>query len=175
MTTIALYPNSHTAQMTYDKLIESGISINDISVASKHTDSINTEAGTKTHATDTPAADITGGTASGLVSGAAIGFLVGAIALTIPGFGALLATGPLAAALGGSALAANTTLGATIGATGGLVTGLVKSGADQTEAEEIEKNLQQGSILIAIKDDEMGTYTKLLEVSNPESIVKLNS
>jgi hypothetical protein len=175
MTTIALYPNSNLAQITYDKLIESGISIDNISVASRDPDNTHMDSDVKVHTTDTPAADVTGGTTSGLVSGAAIGFLAGAAALAIPGFGALLVTGPLAAALGGSALAANTALGATIGATGGLVTGLVKAGADQTEAENIEKNLQKGGIMIAIKDDEMGTYTKILEESDPESIVKLNS
>jgi hypothetical protein len=176
MTTIALYPNSNSAQVTYDKLIDAGISTDDVSVASRDPENTHMDSDIKvSSATDTPAADVTGGTTSGLVSGAAIGFLAGAAALAIPGFGALLVTGPLAAALGGSALAANTALGATIGATGGLVTGLVKAGADQTEAENIEKNLQQGGIMIAIKDDEMGTYTKILEASNPESIVKLNS
>ena len=175
MTTIALYPNSNAAQTTYDKLIDAGISTDDVSVASRDPDKTHMDSDVKVHNTDTPAADVTGGTTSGLVSGAAIGFLAGAAALAIPGFGALLVTGPLAAALGGSALAANTALGATIGATGGLVTGLVKAGADETEAENIEKNLQQGGIMIAIKDDEMGTYTKILENSNPESIVKLKS
>ncbi|MBC7472282.1 MAG: hypothetical protein H7196_03430 [candidate division SR1 bacterium] len=175
MTTIALYSTSNSAQMTYDKLIESGISTDNISVASRDPEKKNMNSDVKVQKdNDTSAADITGGATSGLVTGAAIGFLAGAAALAIPGFGALLVTGPLAAALGGSALAANTALGATIGATGGLVSGLVKAGVDRTQAEEIEKNLQQGGIMIAIKDDEISTYSKILEESNPESLVRLN-
>lgn len=162
--------------MTYDKLIESGISTDNISVASRDPEKTNMDSSVNVQKDkDTSAADITGGATSGLVTGAAIGFLAGAAALAIPGFGALLVTGPLAAALGGSALAANTALGATIGATGGLVSGLVKAGVDKTEAENIEKNLQQGGIMIAIKDDEMGTYTKILQESNPESLVRLKA
>lgn len=175
MTIVALYPNSNSAQSVFDKLIQSGISADNISVASRDPENTNMDNGIKVHTVDTAATDVTGGATSGLVSGAAIGFLVGAAALIFPGFGALLVTGPLAAALGGSALAANTALGATIGATGGLVTGLVKAGADQGEAEKIEKNLQQGGVMLAINADEMSIYAKILEDSNPDSIVKLNS
>ncbi len=52
------------------------------------------------------------------LAGGAIGFLAGAVALLVPGIGPVLATGPIAAAMG--ALAAGTALGTTAGALVGL-------------------------------------------------------
>jgi hypothetical protein len=175
MTTIALYNNSDTAQSVYDKLTQAGLSTNDISVAAQDPENTHLDSNVEVKKDTVAAANVTGGSTSGLVSGAAIGFLTGAAALAIPGFGGLLVAGPLAAALGGSSLAANTALGATIGATGGLVSGLVKSGVDKFQAEDIQKNLQSGSIMIAIKDDEIGTYSQILQDFNPQSIVHTES
>lgn len=52
------------------------------------------------------------------MAGGALGFLAGAVALLVPGIGPVLATGPIAAAIG--ALAAGTALGTTAGAVVGL-------------------------------------------------------
>lgn len=173
MTTIALYSNDETAQTVYDQLIEKGIKKGDISFVARDPQNHDINSDVSVAGLDTPASDVTGGTASGLVTGAAIGFLAGAAALVIPGFGALLVSGPLTAALGGSALAANTALGATIGATGGLVAGLVKAGFDLNDAKQIEESLHRGGIMIAIKDDQSGTYTQVLKDNNPESIIAM--
>jgi hypothetical protein len=107
MTLIASYANSNLAQMAYNELLNSGLSKDQISVATLESDVAN-----KIQSSN-GASDVTGGTVSGAVTGAAVGFLIGAAALTIPGLGPLLVGGPLQAALG-SGLAAEATLGAAI-------------------------------------------------------------
>jgi hypothetical protein len=173
MTTIALFNNSNSAQIVYDKLIAAGIDKNHISVAAREPQHTNLDKDVDIHKDSSVVADATGGATTGVVAGAAVGFLAGAAALTLPGFGGLLVAGPLAAALGGSSLAANTALGATIGGVGGLVSGLVKAGVDETQAQYIESSLQQGGVIIAVRDDNSGEFKKILAESDSESIVDI--
>jgi hypothetical protein len=120
MTIIAQYPNNTAAQNAYDSLVASGLSKEHISVASRQPDTIPKHMSGKDDSDI--AADVTGGTTTGTFTGAAVGFLIGAAALIIPGFGGLLISGPLAVAIGGS-LAANTAVGAAIGGLGGFASG----------------------------------------------------
>jgi hypothetical protein len=175
MTTIALFNNSNSAQHVYDKLIAAGIDKKHISVAAREPKDTNLDKDINVQKDSHIVEDATGGTTTGAVAGAAIGFLTGAAALTLPGFGGLLVAGPLAAALGGSSLAANTALGATIGGVGGLVSGLVKAGVDETQAQYIESSLQQGGVIIAVKDDNAGNYKSILAESDSESIIDIDN
>jgi hypothetical protein len=165
MTLIASYQNSNSAQLAYNKLVEAGVQNNHIGVAKLETDS--TE---NIPYQSNSAADVTGGTTSGAVTGAALGFLIGAAALTIPGLGALLVSGPLAIALGGG-LAAETTLGAAIGGVGGFVSGMMKAGADEKDAKLIESHLQNGGVIVSVKDDLEGSHKKILESTSPSSLI----
>ena len=171
MTIIASYPNNNSAQSAYDLLLASGANREDVSVASRQPETIPDNMQGK-HTSDV-ASDVTGGTTSGAVTGAAIGFLLGAAALAIPGLGALLISGPLAAAIGGS-LAANTAVGAAIGGLGGFGSGLIKAGANETEAKLMEENIQNGGVIIAVKDDMQGTYKTVLQNTHPTSLITLN-
>jgi hypothetical protein len=175
MTTIALFNNSNSAQIVYDKLIDAGIDKNHISVAAREPKDANLDKNVDVQKDSSVVADATGGATTGAVAGAAIGFLTGAAALTFPGFGGLLVAGPLATALGGSSLAANTALGATIGGVGGLVSGLVKAGVDETQAQYIETSLQHGGVIIAVKDDNAGFYKGILAESDSESIIDIDN
>jgi hypothetical protein len=170
MTIIASYPNNNTAQIAYDMLIAGGITKDHISVASRQPETIPEHMHGK-NASDA-AADVTGGTTSGAVTGTAVGFLIGAAALAIPVFGALLISGPLAAAIGGS-LAANPAVGAAIGGLGGFASGLVKAGANEADAKAMEHNLENGGVMIAVKDNMEGSHKTLLESTNPTSLVTL--
>jgi F0F1-type ATP synthase assembly protein I len=164
MTLIASYPNNNSAELAYNKLLETGMHKDHISIAALDSKTTN-----ETHISD-GATEVTSDTATGIATGAAIGFLIGAVALTIPGLGALLVTGQLAAALG-SGIAAEAALGAAIGGVGGFVTGLVKSGANQKDAEMLQENLQNGGVILSVKDDESGSHKKLLELTNPTSLI----
>jgi hypothetical protein len=166
MTIIASYPNSNMAQLAFNKLIESGLTSNHISVAA-----LKSSVPDEMHTYDKTMA-VTGTTASGLAAGAAIGFLIGAAALTIPGLGALLVSGELALFFG-SGLAAEATIGAAIGSVGGFVTGLVRAGTDEQDAKVLETHLQNGGVILAIKDDVAGTHKKFVELTNPISLITL--
>ncbi|MGD9681347.1 MAG: hypothetical protein AB7W16_09195 [Candidatus Obscuribacterales bacterium] len=80
------------------------------------------------------------GTAAGAVFGGTLGWLVGAGSIVFPGVGALVAAGPIMAAL--SAAAAG-------GAVGGLTGGLIGLGIPEIEARVYEKKLIAGHYLIA--------------------------
>jgi hypothetical protein len=170
MTIIASYPNNSSAQSAYDMLLAAGVTKEHISVASRQPETMPEHM--QDSASDS-AADITGGTTTGAVTGAAVGFLIGAAALAIPGFGALLISGPLAAAVGGS-LAANTAVGAAIGGLGGFASGLIKAGANEADAKAMEEHLQNGGVIVAVKDDMEGTHKRMLESSHPSSLITLN-
>jgi hypothetical protein len=171
MTIIASYPNHKLAQSTYDKLLETGLERKHISIATLQPETSHENKNLDNDSNFT--SEVAGGTTSGAVAGAAIGLLIGAVALTIPGFGALLISGPLALAFG-SGLVAETTLGATIGGIGGFVSGLIKAGATHEDAKLIETNLQGGEVIIAVKDDIAGSHKRLLESTNPTSLIVLS-
>jgi uncharacterized membrane protein len=78
------------------------------------------------------------GTTWGAGIGGAAGLLAGAGALAIPGFGPLLAMGPLAAALTGAA-------------TGGIAGGLVDWGIPEAEGRRLEEEVKRGEFLAVVR------------------------
>lgn len=174
MTTIASYSNPDKAQRAYDMLLASGIDKSHMSVASREPEKTNQQMSADVQSGSDVAKDVTSGTTTGALSGAAVGFLAGVAALTIPVFGPLLISGPLAVALGGSALAANTAVGAAVGGLGGLASGLIKAGANEADAQQIETNLMSGGVIIALKNDDSEVHITALKNTNPDSLVTLN-
>lgn len=91
------------------------------------------------------------GVATGGVVGGLTGLLLGVGAISIPGIGALLIAGPLAAALGLTGIVATTVSGALTGAlAGGLVGALVGLGIPEEEARTYESRIRGGGILVAV-------------------------
>ncbi len=100
-------------------------------------------------------ANVAGGAATGAVTGGVIGGVVGLLtgigAIAIPGIGGILIGGPIAAALGLSGAAATTASGALTGAlAGGLVGALIGLGLPKEDAEEYERQIKEGGILVAV-------------------------
>jgi hypothetical protein len=174
MTTIASYSNTDKAQKAYDTLLAAGIDKSHMSIASKEPEKTSQQMNADVQSGSDVAKDVTSGTTTGALSGAAVGFLAGVAALTIPVFGPLLISGPLALALGGSALAANTAVGAAVGGLGGLASGLIKAGANESDAQEIESHLMSGGVIIALKNDDLDVHLTALKDTNPDSLVTLN-
>lgn len=83
--------------------------------------------------------------------GAAIGGILGGLVaalpalglLAIPGIGPILAAGPIVGILGGVVAG---------GVAGGLIGGLVELGVDEKDAEEYERQIQQGKIVIFVEN-----------------------
>jgi hypothetical protein len=92
------------------------------------------------HGTKAPEGATTGGVA-GLGLGAALGWLAGIGALSIPGIGPFIAAGPIMAALSGAAL--GTTAGGIIGA-------LVGMGIPEFEARRFDGKIRQGGMLVSV-------------------------
>jgi hypothetical protein len=94
---------------------------------------------------------VVAGASSGVVLGGALGWLIGIGALTIPGFGPLLAAGPVVAALAGAGA---------VGTAGGVIGGLIGIGIPEYEARRYEGRVRDGGNLLSVHcDDE--EWTKL--------------
>lgn len=85
------------------------------------------------------------GATAGLVSGAAVGALVGitlaSTTLLLPGIGTVLIGGPIVAALTGAGIGA---------ASGGLVGGLIGAGIPEHEATDYKARIEAGHILVTV-------------------------
>lgn len=113
--------------------------------------------------------DVVGGAASGAGTGAVVGglagLLVGIGAITVPGIGALLIGGPLAAALGLTGAAAATASGAATGAVaGGIIGSLVGLGFSKEDAEIYENRIKEGAIILAAKSDDATGENDIREI-----------
>lgn len=81
------------------------------------------------------------GAGVGAIVGGIAGLFAGVVGLAIPGFGAILAMGPLLTALTGAAVVA---------AAGGLTGGLVGIGMPKYEARKYETRVKEGGILLSV-------------------------
>ena len=135
-TVVGLFDNFAEAQSVVQDLIDNGFRREDISVVASENATGRERMVGDDH--DNAAGEGAGaGAVGGTVLGGALGLLVGAGLLAIPGIGPVLAAGPLAAAIGTTAATVGAgALGAGIGAaTGGLIGGLVGAGVPKEDAE----------------------------------------
>lgn len=147
-TMIALFTEKDDAEGTIKELEKNGYSPKNVSLIMKD-DKKASQMAKET------GAGVGEGAASGAATGAAVGgitgLLIGLGAITIPGIGAVLIGGPLAAALGLTGAAATTATGAMTGAVaGGLIGALMGLGLTRNEAEHYERRIEEGAILLAI-------------------------
>ncbi len=137
---IGIFETRSDAESAIKRLHETGIAPEAINVAMKdaHLSSGLREA--------TGANDLSGEAATaGAISGAAVGTVVG-IALVgstmvLPGVGAFLIGGPLAAALAGAGIGT---------ASGGLLGALIAAGLPEHEAEHGAACIEQGQVLVSL-------------------------
>lgn len=102
---------------------------------------------------------IADGATTGASLGALGGLALGAGALAIPGFGPLLAAGPIAAALSGAAA-------------GGLGGALVDMGIPEADSKRYESDIKQGKTLVAVEcsDNKSKKAQDLLRQSGADSV-----
>lgn len=84
---------------------------------------------------------VTDGATSGAAIGGVAGLALGVGALAIPGFGPLIAAGPIAGMLSGAA-------------TGGIAGGLADYGIPAEKGREYEDRIRQGKMLVSVKADD---------------------
>lgn len=113
--------------------------------------------------TKAPEGATTGVVAGGVIAGV-IGWLAGIGTITIPGIGALVAAGPVMAAL---------TSAAAGGAIGGMAGALVGFGFPEYEAKQYEGKVKNGNILISVHTGdgrERSTAREIFNDANAEDI-----
>lgn len=104
------------------------------------------------------------GAGTGALLGGALGWLAGVGALAIPGFGPLIAAGPILAALSGAAVG---------GTVGGMTGALVGLGIPEYEAKLYEAKLRGGNILMAVHVDdseEAGLVRQIMSDEKAEDV-----
>jgi hypothetical protein len=84
------------------------------------------------------------GAGTGALLGGAVGWLAGIGALAIPGLGPFIAAGPILGALSGMAVG---------GTVGGLTGALIGMGIPEYEAQQYERRLREGKVLISVHAD----------------------
>ncbi|MGI6649855.1 MAG: hypothetical protein ACOX5W_12625 [Bacillota bacterium] len=82
--------------------------------------------------------NITNGITTGGIVGGLAGLAMGAGALLVPGFGPLIAAGPIAGLISGAA-------------TGGIAGGLIDWGIPEQASREYENEVRQGKILVSVQ------------------------
>ncbi len=147
-TMVGIFHTPADAEQAIADLVASGFSREKISVIAPHTSQAEhvTVAGSGVEHGEDMAIGALGG---GLLGGA-LGALVGMIVVGIPGLGALLVAGPLAAMIGGAG--ATMAIGAGAGAVGGGVLGaLTWAGVTKEEAHVYEEFIRRGGTLVMVQ------------------------
>jgi len=154
-TIVGMFETRPEAESAIHRLKASGVGTELISVAMRDT----SEAVDLVEATGANDMSAEGATA-GVVSGAAVGTLIG-LALVgstfvLPGVGTFLIGGPLAAALTGAGIGA---------ASGGLLGGLIGAGIPEHEAQHYASGLEEGHILVSaqVPDDQAPVVARIFD------------
>lgn len=138
MKVVGVYENEQEAIIAIEGLKQQGYSTGEISILSKEKDVL------------TDLEEVTGskamkGMEAGVVTGGALGsgfgLIAGIVGFAIPGFGPILAAGPIATALAGGLA------GVGIGGIAGTLVGL---GISDEVAEQYESDVREGKILVLV-------------------------
>lgn len=106
------------------------------------------------------------GTAAGVTTGAVLGGIAGLIVanIALPGIGTILVAGPLATALGISAVTATAVAGAATGAAaGGLIGALKNLGVDDADVKLYEDHVRKGDVLVIARGTPTSTKSIFLQ------------
>lgn len=144
-TVIGIFQNRQDAEDAIDELRDRDYNPKDISIVMRNHDEA-------IRVADNTGADVASGAATGVTTGAVVGGLAGLLAaVALPGLGAFLIGGPIAAALGLTGAAASTVSGAATGAVaGGLLGALTGLGLSEDDARIYQDYVNQGGILVAV-------------------------
>jgi len=142
-TVVGLFDSMEQANRAADQLRATGITSDQIGiVAGNESDRYRDYVGNSN--TDTGTKDVSHRAGTGAAIGGGLGLVAGLVALAIPGFGPIIAAGPIVAGLTGAAAGA---------ATGGLIGGLTAAGVSETDARLYENRLKQGGVLLTVRTD----------------------
>lgn len=151
-TILGIFSSEEDAETAVEDLEMVGYEAKDISIVMKHKEKDKDL--TQDTGTNVANSAVSGAVTGGVIGGIA-GLLIGIGAIAVPGIGALLIGGPIAAALGITGAAAATVSGATTGVVaGGLLGALMGFGVTQEDAKVYEEKIKKGGILVAVPAQE---------------------
>ncbi|MCM3745097.1 general stress protein [Sporosarcina luteola] len=140
---IGIYESEQQVVEVVEDLLKKGYTTDDISVIAKNTTQLPKIA-------EEVKPSMKDGAIAGAATGGAIG-LAGVIAglstILIPGFGAVLAAGPIITTIGGAVIGANS-------GAGGFKHALMEMGIKDDEAERYSKDVEDGKILVFLHPKE---------------------
>ncbi len=141
-TIVGLFDTYAEAQDAVRRLVDRGVSRDDISVVANqastgYTGAEDFSAGHGSEAADAAGRDATKGT----VAGGLVGLLVGMGFLAVPGVGPLLAAGPILSALTGAGIGA---------AAGGLIGALTHAGVPKDRAQYYAEGVRRGGTVVTV-------------------------
>ncbi|MFN0241970.1 MAG: DUF3341 domain-containing protein [Planctomycetota bacterium] len=151
-TVLCIVPDSKQAQLIVADLERGGFFKNDISVLLP--DKTGTRDFAHEHQTKAPEGAAAGAGVGGAIGGT-LGWLTGIGSLALPGLGALIAAGPLLAALSGAAV------GAAVGGLGGALIGM---GVPEFEAKQYEGKIRGGNVLLSVHVEDSDTAKRVKEI-----------
>lgn len=170
-TVLGIFQDRADVETAIDKFKSEGFKPEDISIVMK-------DAKEAQEIGDDTGANVAGGAVSGATTGAVLGGIAGLVAgIAIPGAGAFLIGGPIAAALGLTGAAATTVSGAATGAVaGGLLGALMGLGLSRDEAEYYEGQVKEGAILLAVptRENQLDLVMMIFNDSNATSVKTLS-
>lgn len=147
-----IYPSRLEVEEAVDRLHRAGFRGTDISALFQDNQ------GTKDFAheknTKAPEGSITGAIAGG-IAGGVLGWLAGSGVLVIPALGALVAAGPIVAALAGAGA---------VGILGAIIGALVGLGIPEYEARRFEGRIREGGVLVSVHCDNSDWVRRAKEV-----------
>ena len=164
---VGLFDSSAEAQSTVQRLVNSGIDREQISLVSQDSKTDNAHAGT-TAVADHDTSGALKGAGIGAALGGAGGILAGLAGLAIPVIGPIIAAGPIAAALAGGLGGAG--LGA---AAGGLIGALIDMGIPEDEAKHYQDQVGSGKTLVVVRTNDDVSAERaadILESSGAENV-----
>jgi uncharacterized protein (TIGR02271 family) len=157
-TVVGLFETRDQAVKAVESLKQAGFSTQDVSIVMRDK-ATSAEVADEAGVSDGAAAGALGG---GLLGGIA-GLVLGAGALMIPGIGPIVAAGPIAAALTGTALGA---------AAGGIVGALTEAGIPEDEVEHYQSGVERGGVLLTanVPDGRESEARSLLSAAGPHDL-----
>lgn len=164
-TVVGLFKGMPEARGAVQDLENAGFAREDIGILANE-EAARSYAGSSGH-TDTEGAGSGAmkGAGTGAAIGGGIGLIAGLTSLAIPGFGAVIAAGPIASALAGAGIGA---------AAGGLIGGLTKVGVSEHDAEHYAEGVRRGGVLVTVRTaDEMAEQAAdILENHDADDVEK---
>lgn len=145
-TVVGLMDSFAEARELINDLLDNGFPEDGIGLIARKPEE-ESQAAAREERSDEQISGVTKGVGAGAAVGGVAGLVIGIAAFTVPGIGAVMAAGPVAAALAGIGLGA---------VTGGVYGAIRNLGVPDEEAEYYAERVQHGGVLVTVETDESG-------------------